>query len=611
MKRGRTKDPVPAMEVSNPDSPSSHSQAASFADALDIILSTQEGELHRDTTRALRLVCKAIRFVVDSHVNVLEYTSDRVVRLIATGILSRRRTTGSRVDSAGNDLEAQGKSSAGSDEMVSTCRIGDLTSWPWPNVSDMKLLPDGLTTKQDVHRDVEYLGKIPLLKLERLSLSCVSVLPLVDCHFPNLTLLDLTVLRAENDLNLPAYYPKSLEFPRWPLKKLFLEVEKNPSDCKTGSPNISFLGPLLKSCVELTYFDLKGGDLSTELTVDMIVSAPLPRLETLVVQPTVSSEFYPTLFSREWPAFRRLSLNQPSSNDHILALITSKDWVKQLEHVEISFEKCIDATAEELHTFLKALESGVVEELRLPRLPFSLLKGFKAIRLERLKSLKFVDMERSEMSLDVSALINLLFESCVFPKLETLGISADIGNERWFTPPRVIVRNPIVFPKLRAIQLDNLILSREVAHYLGNFRRQTGCTIDGHHCGFANRQDEPTLECQLVLEKLNLDYEEWEEFCGNQLGASGPDDFVYWNAMTIERFTRIAFGAALIKCTDVTKLAAFINLVEAEEKGTVMTTEVLEMLKSLLNRRLLDESRLGVSDVMTWNKINTLIDMKF
>jgi len=86
---------------------------------------------------------------------------------------------------------------------------------------------------------------------------------------------------------------------------------------------------------------------------------------------------------------------------------------------------------------------------------------------------------------------------------------------------------------------------------------------------------------------------DWSAFCLTRVSYEddgvAEQDFGLWNAMSIGRFKRIAFGASLEKSTNVTKLASFISLVEAEEEGTVMAADVLEMLKSFLNRRLLDE----------------------
>jgi len=215
MERDCIKNTVPALGGLNSGSPISQSHAASFANILDIILSTQKGAFGWTTNHSLRLVCKATRSVVDSHVYRFGY-----------------------VNSAG-------------DVHPSIC---NLAPWPWLNLTNISMF--GQYWSQEVlQRDVEYLSTIPLFKLEDLLLACTSVMPLVDCHFPMLTELHLTILRAESDLNLPVY-PTNLKFPNWPLKELGIEFEADPFVCKTADPSISFLGPLLRGCVELTEFKL-------------------------------------------------------------------------------------------------------------------------------------------------------------------------------------------------------------------------------------------------------------------------------------------------------------------------------------------------------------------
>jgi len=443
-------NPVLTLEGTNLVSPSSN--AASFVNVLDIILSTQNGELYPTIVRDLRLVCKSTRFLVDSHVSMFEYSKE--------------------ID----DVQVEPD-------------ICNLAPWPWPNVSIIRFFPQRPFKKQILQKDVQYLATLPLLKLECLSLSCVSVLPLVDCHFPKLTALDLTILRDAKELD-SATCPRNLEFPRWSLKKLGIEVEADPSD-KT-SDNISFLGPLLKSCVELTELRFGHGN-CTKVIADMIISASLPRLESLAVGSShFSTDFYPTLFSRDWPALKRFRLQVPRITNGTLSLLASQSWIKQLEHVTISLENCIDA--DELHTFLKALESGVVEELKFFLLfPFSLEK-FKGIKLERLKSLELGTLafceETGEGNFDGSAFLNMHFESCTFPNLEKIFISngPDGDHEvplRWITPPRTNTRNLIAsFPKLEGIRLEQVVLFQDVAHYLGNFRKQTGCQLGVYNCQF-------------------------------------------------------------------------------------------------------------------------------
>jgi len=352
----------------------------------------------------------------------------------------------------------------------------------------------------------------------------------------------------------------------------------------------------------------------------MIISAPLPRLESLAVEPHVSPKFYSTLFSRDWPALKRLYLRS-YIKDEILLLIASQNWIKQLEHVYLWFEDCIGfATADGLHTFLKGSENGVLEKLELPSLPPLFLTAFQGIKLERLKYIVIVDIKTwediAEGNLDVSAFINVLFDSCEFPNLEVICMDyccyinnlGEEGKVRWVTPPRFDSNKLIAsFPKLKTIRLDSIDLSPKVAHYLGNFRNQTGCQLA---CERPFGHSEPsTRKYELLLDKLDLKFGEWYDFC-IQRDFEAYKDFVYWNAMSMGRFNRIAFAILLVKATDVTKLASFISLVEAEEEGTVMAAEDLEMLKAFLNRRLFDESRFWVCENFTWNKIENLIDFK-
>jgi len=577
MERSRIENVVSSWDGLSLDSPSSENHAASFANALDIILSTDKALIDYRTTRNLRLVCKATRSLVDFYVDKFRYLNSHNVQ-----------------------------------DDPSVC---NLAPWPWPNVSLIKFFSKRRLNKEVLQRDAEYLATIPLLKLKCLSLQCISVLPLVDCNFPMLAELHLTILRPGNDLNLPTY-PRDLRFPRWQkLKRLILAAEVNPSVCTSDSSTISFLGPLLKSGAELTEFKLGKGANCTEVVADMIVSAPLPHLETLDVTPNALPEFYITLFSRDWPALKRLYLRNGIKNG-TLSLIASKSCVKQLEHVDISFEKCLDATAEGLHTFLKALENGVIEELELDCLNPLFLEAFKGINL---KWMNFLDLSKmavlrpseEETVFDVSAFINLLFESCSFPELEmiVIGIHREFPC-RWVTPPRTDSKDLIaLLPKLKAIRLENLTLSQEVAHYLGNFRKQTGCTLVEDECirEFSARL---SSEHQIALDNLDLNYEQWHEFCRDRVGSEAWKDLTWWNAMSIGRFKRTAFGAALVKSRNVAELASFIRLVEAEEKGTVMAADVLTMLKYFLNRRLLDATLLGVREHLTWEKVDTLIDLK-
>jgi len=575
MERGRIENPLSALEGLNLGSPSSQSKAATFADVLDIIFRVKY--ISPLEVRALRLVCKATRIVVDSRAKYFR-------------------------SSCRGDVQVH----------LSIC---DLAPWPWPNVSHIVMDTYFRREPEVLQRDAEYLATIPLFNLTYLAFFCMSVLPLVDCKFPRLTELHLTILHAGNEVNLPSY-PRNLHFPRWPLKKLSIEseveVEANPSVCTTDS--ISFLGPLLRSGVELTEFRLRQGAICTQVMADMIVSAPLPRLKNLVLESTrVSTEFYSTLFSRDWPALKNLNLIQPPNG--ILALISSSEWLKQLEDVTISFKYCIDATAEGLHSFLKGLENGVVEEVNFSYLPLKLLKSFRGISLETLKFFYLRDMvtfeAAEEGNLDVSAFINVLFEGYnSFPNLDQLSITIHLDCEdkelpKWVTPPRIIAKKSIAsFPKLNDIGLEKLAFSRRVAEYLGNFRS----LLYHYKCDF--EPTEPYSEYQLILNKLGVDYDQWQEFCQICLDYEAFEEFVYWNAMSVGRFKRIAYGAVLLKSTDATKLAAFINLVEAEEDGTVMEKERLEELKSFLNRLQLDATRLRVWERFTWGDVKLFFNFE-
>jgi hypothetical protein len=71
--------------------------------------------------------------------------------------------------------------------------------------------------------------------------------------------------------------------------------------------------------------------------------------------------FFPSLLNSNssWPALEKIYME---SVDTILPLIASKNWVKNLKEIDLN---CLYFDADELHPFLKALETGVVKSLTI------------------------------------------------------------------------------------------------------------------------------------------------------------------------------------------------------------------------------------------------------
>lgn len=155
--------------------------------------------------------------------------------------------------------------------------LDSISPWPWPNISEMAVLTK---RKEDyVHnRDVEHLATLPLLNLKCVSLYCRDVAPLVQSNWPMLTELELHIYpRREQQIS----WPKDLQFPKWNLKKLFLNAHED-----VDNQTLAFVGPLLKSCPELANLNMRVHGRCTKELATGVVSAHLDQLEYLDIRGT-------------------------------------------------------------------------------------------------------------------------------------------------------------------------------------------------------------------------------------------------------------------------------------------------------------------------------------
>ena len=154
-------------------------------------------------------------------------------------------------------------------------------------------------------------------------------------------------------------------------------------------------------------------------------------------------------------------------------------------------------------------------------------------------------------------------------------------------------------------------MSRDVADYLGSFRRQTGGEIDIRGNNQCHIVGAPLLspERQQLLEMLAINLKKWIEFCLRHVASELFNDCFYWNCLPDVQFKRVAYGGALVECTDVTKLENFIKLVEAE-KGNVMKEGALDALKALKEQFLRTQKEYGVIQQLTWAEPSIFVDMR-
>jgi hypothetical protein len=538
--------------------------ASSFAATLDIIFKSQ-GESTRENRRPvryrlanclkeLRLVCKATRSVVDVYVKTCKCCAH------------------------------------GSENSYLTA----LSPWPWHNINELMLEEIPANSLQ---REVECLVTLPLLHLKSLTLKCYNVLPLAQSNWPELTNLDLRVLYGYSS-DLP--YPTDLTFTKWPIKYLQLGVVQNT--------NVSFLGPFLKSCP-----DLRKVTLTSSCTKEMatkIVLANLSHLEALDCYCDPEPGFFQILFDTNWPTLKNIQIPDTSIEPNIFPLLAAQRWLTNLEDFTLCHNEMV--SADELHALLKAL--GAIKKLDLRNLSFTVLpKGFEGIELAKLEYLWLSSMDCSELAFDVSDSLNVLFNTCSFPLLKFIKLSYDEKDDddpeddvRWIQPPRKQLID--AFPRLDQMHLCGMFISRDVADYLGRYKRKTGCVIKVQACNV--EAQELSAERKQLLDKLGLDVENWEECCSNVGCYSLWQEESYWGMLSNIQYMRMCYACALDEATNATKLKNFIELVETEDEGSVMTAEVLESLKNLLNTMLFHYKKLGVREQLTWDrfKINTLID---
>ena len=370
-------------------------------------------------------------------------------------------------------------------------------------------------------KDVQYLVALQLPKLKSLELECCDVLPLAHGNWPVLTKLSLT-LDARRECLLDPVFPADLQFPRWPLKSLALFVRSSRvAKHKPGS--MSFLGPLLKSCREVTHLHAEHYDgIEEEILTEMattIASASLPQLTSLNLGDGDCSKFFEIFIDGNWPKLKKFVACLIGGS--LLHFITPQIWLRDLESLDMFVNE--DATAEQLRAFLQAIHSCTMKKLTLGYLPFSAYSEFKGIRLDYLKLLDLRTPEEYGDGVDVSSQINLLFDTCYFPELEEIKFGDSNCQEtpdtmpKWVKPPNTSVRAlSTSFPNLRNIGLFQMNISRDVADYLGQFREQTGCELEiVCHIDYICYIEEVPLSAnrQCLFNKLDIDLEEWKELC--------------------------------------------------------------------------------------------------
>ena len=195
--------------------------ASTFAAALDIILeigskalvpeeervllSWREALIAIEDVKMLRLTCKAVRSVIDFHVQT---------------------------------LCTYGKKES----------LGSLSPWPWANLTSMDLWRR-LSEYNTDEEDTEYLVTLPLKNLEELKVCCQNAAPLVQHNWPMLTKLALNLWPEEKNSE-----PASLEFAKFPHLK---SLEVGVGDLKIGCDAVQFFRPLVNSSSQLTHLHLR------------------------------------------------------------------------------------------------------------------------------------------------------------------------------------------------------------------------------------------------------------------------------------------------------------------------------------------------------------------
>jgi len=454
------------------------STATNFSAVLDIIFSLQENRLkenHTDakytyeereqnraakklidhlTNRSLRLTCKAAKSSVDFHVTFFQCagTSFRCCGPCFFAYYFGKR---------------------------------NISSWPWPNIEKFFLFrcvsEGGFATQEDF----ELLVKVPLAKLEFLSLQAVDFSPLAKSNWPMLTYLDLAIMEGRS---LVPSYRSDLQFPRFSLKKIQLGFHERSvrSEDRNTSQSCAFLGPLLRSCPEITELEIDSHSCIPEDMAREIASATLPNLSTLLIDGISIGCFYHNLFhNKEWATLKELTLAR-SCNENVLSLPAYQNWVTNLEVLVINDNR--RTTGHDLRTLLENLQRGAIQRLQLKELQFTLfMESFtEGINLGQLTSLslEFIRTKRYCNGADISAFINILFESCSLPSLELLDIvywDEAVFERReympqWLQPPNVASKQLIEsFSKLKEFTLRTLNMSHKVFDYLSTFMEATGC----------------------------------------------------------------------------------------------------------------------------------------
>jgi hypothetical protein len=566
-------------EVMNLESfPTPSPAASNFASALNIIYSTQSGRLApgREACQNLRLTCKAIRDVVDVHVESFTFLA----------------------------CEAPFPMNA-------------ISSWRWDNVIKAGLEDDfeDLPTLR-LQQALEGLVALPLPKLRSLEIQCCSLLPFANANFPMLETLILKIIKTPPERGVDPFspYPSDLHFPKMPLKVLELDIEVD------DTARIAFLGPLLRSCDQLTKIMIGSGSKCyrcDEQMAEMWHSAPLPRLETLYFYAKARSGFYPKLFNRDYPALKTITVFSPWVGD--ISFLASTNWVRRVEEFVIWFlEEQQIFVVEELRCFLKALENGGVKRLDMYELQVStIVESFRGLRIESLKKLTVDDLNKfeGEDTEDVSDHVNVVFDTCYFPKLEELRITAAVHYDEdppgWVRPSCTSaqrIANDDKFPLLQKLSFDGFTISRDVIDYLAHFREQTGCYIDPGF-GPIEARDFPPHH-QIFLERLEVSSDDWRDFCYKNVGRHAYHEEMYWHSMSDVSFKRIAFAVMLEKARNVAALEIFMHAVEAEETDAVMTTEGLDYLKTLLRTAEYGANGFDSELVFRWGNMDALIDYK-
>jgi len=540
---------------------------APFIAALGIMLTKQaEDKLSIESKnkyidpaslRTLRLACKAVRNAIDAQMRNFSFPDDLKL-------------------GSGNGMGAN-----------TECFLRSVLPWRWINLTNVELGMRRLSNAAILQRDVEELVALPLPKLKSLSIHCWSVLPLAQsCNWPELTCLKLAVVYYKRSPK--ASYPRGLKFPKLPLKALHLRIEE-------GS-NTAFLGSLVKSVSEtLSHFEIQDcGSICPMQVANAIASAPLPQLSSMSISSNAHSGFWPKIFSRDWPALKVLSIYQWEMS--LVPLLLTQTWFTGLESLELMH--CNGLTADELRNFLLALKRNAsLERLTLGNLNFSTIAdGFAGIKLDSLKMLALEKIDDGKEPLfedraDISTSLNVVFDSCSFPKLEKVAFSSNThiihqNFPRWSIPPRKVGKQfEDAFPFLKEISLCLLhISSRDIADFLG-FRRMNGCFIEllASSCQ-VSAKELPPAQLQL-LAKLGIDTEQWTCFYIGRVDKRYYEDCMYWRTkeMSDDHFMLTAYATAIHRrgCIPF-YLQNLMDLALGEVGGAAMLAKVVALLRTVL-----------------------------